>query len=139
MNTANVHQSRLTTGYFGALTQAALKKFQATYNLPQTGIADAATRTALDSISGGWVVEGAPSDIALLQNDLKRGDTGDTVGDLQEFLTFEGSYKDAIISNYFGPLTHAGVKDFQTKYGVTPVSGYVGYKTRHTIQTVLGL
>ncbi|MBI3589124.1 MAG: peptidoglycan-binding protein [Candidatus Liptonbacteria bacterium] len=58
---------------------------------------------------------------------------------MQEFLTFEGSYKDAIISNYFGPLTHAGVKDFQTKYGVTPVSGYVGYKTRHTIQTVLGL
>ncbi|MBI5003846.1 fibronectin type III domain-containing protein [Candidatus Kaiserbacteria bacterium] len=139
LNTVSLHQSRLTTGYFGPLTQAALKKFQATYNLPQTGVTDPATRTVLDSISQGWMVEGAPTDIALLQKDLKRGDSGDDVGNLQEFLAFEGSYDEAIISSYFGLLTHGGVKDFQTRYGVTPVSGIVGPKTRHTIQTVLGL
>ncbi len=139
LNTVGVHQSGLTSGYFGPLTQTSLKQFQAKYNLPQTGIADSATRAMLDSISDSWMVTGAPTDAALIVKDLKQGDTGDDVGDLQEFLTFEGSYKAGIISNTFGPLTKTGVKNFQSTYGVTPVSGYVGYKTRHTIQTVLGL
>ena len=139
LNVVNVHPSRLTTGYFGPLTESALKQFQATYSLPQTGVADAATRARLDAISDGWMIQGAPGDVALLQADLKRGDQGEDVGNLQEFLAFEGSYSPAIISQYFGSLTHGGVSAFQQRYGVTPVSGYVGYKTRHTMQTILGL
>ncbi len=139
LNVVELHDSKLTTGYFGALTETSLKKFQAQNNLPQTGVADEATRAALDAISDGWTLLNAPNDIADLDHDLKRGDSEEDVGDLQEFLAFEGSYPDAIISNYFGGKTQNGVKNFQESYGVTPVSGYVGYKTRHTIQTVLGL
>jgi peptidoglycan hydrolase-like protein with peptidoglycan-binding domain len=139
LNTVNVHPSGLTTGYFGPLTQAALKTFQAKYNLPQTGVADAATRTVLDSISQSWMVAGAPNAIANLQTDLKYGDSGQSVAALQEFLAYEGSYEEGIISSTYGPLTKESVADFQQKHGVTPVSGYVGYKTRHTMQTVLGL
>lgn len=139
LNTVNVHPSALTTGYFGPLTESALKEFQAKYSLPQTGAADAATRTVLNSLSQGWMVIGASSNIATVQTDLKRGDSGAAVASLQTFLAYEGSYTEGIISGYFGPLTQKAVADFQKKFGVTPVSGYVGYKTRHTIQTVLGL
>ncbi len=139
LNTVNAHPSGLTTGYFGPLTQAALKIFQAKYNLPQTGVADAPTRAILSSISQGWMISSAPNGLANLQTDLKRGDSGQDVANLQKFLVYEGSYQEGIISGTFGPLTQKSVANFQTKYGVTPVSGYVGYKTRHTIQTVLGL
>ncbi|MBI5405761.1 peptidoglycan-binding protein [Candidatus Kaiserbacteria bacterium] len=139
LNTVNVHPSELTTGYFGPLTQAALKQFQTAYKLPQTGTADAATRMVLNALSQGWMVTGTPNDIANLLADLKRGDTGAGVASLQKFLAYEGSYPEGIISGYFGARTQKAVADFQKKFGVTPVSGYVGYKTRHTIQTVLGL
>jgi peptidoglycan hydrolase-like protein with peptidoglycan-binding domain len=139
LNTVNVHPTKLTTGYFGPLTVSALKTFQAKYNLPQTGAADAATRVVLDSLSQSWMIAGAPNGLADLTVDLKRGDSGQDVADLQEFLDYEGSYEEGIISGTYGPLTQESVADFQTKHGVTPVSGYVGYKTRHTIQTVLGL
>ena len=139
LNTVEVHPSKLTTGYFGPLTVSALKTFQAKYNLPQTGAADAATRVVLDSLSQSWMIAGAPNGLADLTVDLKRGDSGQDVADLQEFLDYEGSYEEGIISGTYGPLTQESVADFQTKHGVTPVSGYVGYKTRHTIQTVLGL
>ncbi len=139
LNTVEAHPSKLTTGYFGPLTESSLKIFQAKYKLPQTGAADAATRVVLDSLSQGWMLVGAPNGLANLTVDLKRGDSGQNVADLQEFLDYEGSYEEGIISGSFGPLTQESVADFQKNHGVTPVSGYVGYKTRHTIQTVLGL
>ncbi len=139
LNFVLLHESRLTTGYFGPLTKDSLNKFQVQNNLPQTGVVDAATRAVLNSISDGWVVLGAPREVALLDRDLKRGDSGEEVGDLQEFLAFEGSYPEAVISNYFGSLTQNAVRTFQDRFGVTPISGYVGYKTRHTMRTVLGL
>jgi peptidoglycan hydrolase-like protein with peptidoglycan-binding domain len=138
LNTAGVHQSGLTTGYFGPLTQAALKLFQAKYDLPETGLADAATRSVLNTISASWMTAGAPASVAALTNDLQQGDSGTAVANLQEFLAYEGSYDEKIISGYFGTLTQEAVADFQTKYGVTPISGIVGPKTRHTIRTVLG-
>src|SRR5258708_7629248 len=84
LNTVNVHPSKLTTGYFGPLTQAALKIFQAKYNLPQTGVADAASRSILSSLSQGWMISSAPNGLANLQTDLKRGDIGQDVADLQK-------------------------------------------------------
>ncbi|MBI3633279.1 MAG: peptidoglycan-binding protein, partial [Candidatus Vogelbacteria bacterium] len=139
LNTVNVHPTRLTTGYFGPLTQAALKTFQVKYNLLQTGLADVATRAVLSSLSQSWMIPSAPNRLASLQKDLKRGDSGEEIAELQKFLAYEGSYEEKIISSYYGRLTQKSVASFQKNHGVTPVSGYVGYKTRHTIQTVLGL
>jgi peptidoglycan hydrolase-like protein with peptidoglycan-binding domain len=102
-------------------------------------MADAATRAKLTLISESHIVIGAPSAIVGLDSDLKRGDIGENVGYLQEFLAYEGSYSNAIINQSFGPLTQQGVISFQKKYGVTPPRGYVGPKTRHTIQNALGL
>lgn len=138
LNTESLHPSALTTGYFGSLTLASLKRFQAKYNLPQTGVVDATTRPVLNSISQGWMLLGAPTGLGDLTIDIKPGDTGQNVADLQTFLAYEGSYEEGNITATYGPLTKESVADFQKKFGVTPVSGIVGPKTRHTIQTVLG-
>ncbi|HOK17464.1 MAG TPA: CARDB domain-containing protein [Candidatus Paceibacterota bacterium] len=43
----SIYPEGLVTGYFGRLTEAALKRFQAKYNLSQSGIVDEATRQKL--------------------------------------------------------------------------------------------
>lgn len=69
---------------------------------------------------------------------MKFGDRGEAIKDLQEFLVYEGSYAEALISGYFGSLTRNAVLKFQREYNVTPVSEYVGYKTRHRMQQLTG-
>jgi hypothetical protein len=59
---------------------------------------------------------------------LMLGMTGEDVTQLQLRLTSEGVYNGPI-TGYFGPLTEAGVKAYQTKYGIDSV-GIVGPKTR---------
>lgn len=61
-------------------------------------------------------------------NDLSIGTRGDDVTELQNRLTQEGVYSGPV-TGYFGPLTSAGVKAYQAKYGISKV-GVVGPLTR---------
>src|SRR5215475_5695717 len=73
-----------------------------------------------------------------LTRDLKRGDldanTGGQVTELQKFIV---DYYDLnpsdFITGYFGRLTQQNVMRFQSESSITPVSGYVGPKTRAAI------
>jgi len=130
---------KYVTGYFGPLTFAALKRFQAKHGLPQTGIVDMATQAKLNTVSHSQTKLNVPHDYVVFSTDLKRGDQGEAVKDLQQYLIHEGSYVEALVSGYFGNYTHSAVKKFQSKYGVSPVSGFVGYKTRHRMQQLTGL
>jgi len=135
----DAYPEKLVTGYFGSLTQSALKRFQAKHGLSQTGIVDTATQKELNTISHSETKLDIPTDFVVFETDLKRGDQGEAVKDLQQYLIYEGSYTEAIVSGYFGGYTHNAVKTFQAKYGVSPVSGFVGYKTRHRMQQLTGL
>ena len=139
LNVAGVHESGLTTGYFGPLTEVSVQKFQDLHDLPQTGVADVATRAKLNAVSASHMITGAPESIALVHQDLSRGAHGAEVSYLQQFLVYEGSYPEALITGYFGSLTQAAVARFQSTYGVTPAIGYMGPQTRHTIQAMMGL
>lgn len=138
LNVVGVHQSGLTTGYFGPLTQMSVKKFQRLHNLPQTGVTDGATRAKLNALSASHTTTGAPEAVALIKKDLSRGVSGEEVEYLQQFLAYEGSYPEALVTGYYGPLTQAAVARFQNTYGITPAVGYMGPKTRHTIKNILG-
>ncbi len=127
------------TGYFGALTEAALRRFQKKHGLPQTGIVDAATQKELNTVSQSETRLNIPTDLVVFTTDLKFGDRGEAVKDLQQYLIYEGSYAEAIISGYFSTYTWKAVRAFQAKYTISPVSGYVGYKTRHKMQQLVGL
>jgi peptidoglycan hydrolase-like protein with peptidoglycan-binding domain len=121
------------------LTLAALKRFQAKHGLPQTGVTDAATQAKLNTVSHSETKLNVPRIHAVFETNLKRGDESEAVKDLQQYLAYEGSYAGGIISGYFGKYTHTAVKTFQSKYGISPVSGFVGYKTRHKMQQLAGL
>jgi len=66
----------------------------------------------------------------LFTKDLYFGIQNDSeVVKLQEFLTNQGFYSGPVTSNFFS-LTLEAVKKFQQNYGITPVAGYFGSKSR---------
>ncbi len=73
----------------------------------------------------------------LFIKDLYFGIQNDTeVNKLQEFLTDQGLYAGPITGNFYS-LTLKAVKQFQTREGITPSSGYFGPKTRIKINELL--
>ncbi len=128
----------LITGYFGTITEKALKQFQIKYQLVSSGIVDEATQAKLNSIPHSEKRLAETGNLALFATDFKLGNQSELVKNLQEFLTYEGSYSEAQITGYFGSTTKNAVMKFQRKYNITPVSGYVGYKTRHRMQQLTG-
>ncbi len=70
---------------------------------------------------------------------MKLGDQNDAVSALQNYLIYEGSLSNNNDDGVFGKSTKTAVMTFQKKYGINPVSGYVGYKTRHKMKQLAGL
>ena len=128
---------KLITGYFGSYTENSLKQFQKKHGLIQSGIVDASTQAKLNSMSHHEVKLETPGDFIIFDTDQKLGDQGEVVKDLQEFLEYEGSYGGKI-TGIFDSATKKAVMAFQKKYNIDPVSGYVGYKTRHRMQQLTG-
>jgi peptidoglycan hydrolase-like protein with peptidoglycan-binding domain len=130
------------TGYFGKITEDAVKSFQRVFGLPETGIADLETWNDLYRAYAG-IVESVPIDpntVTLYPgNILKEGITDEYVRILQEYLTFiSNTYPDIPPVNptgYFGPVTKASVTAFQKRYGI-PANGVVGADTWNEIATV---
>jgi phosphodiesterase/alkaline phosphatase D-like protein len=129
----------MITGYFGLFTKNFLELFQKKHGLTQTGIVDLSTQTQLNAIAHNEKHLEMPGNFVMLNVDIKMGNQSDAVKNLQEFLAHEGSYPEAQISGKFGSLTKKAVMTFQKKYNIVPVSGYVGYKTRHRMQQLMGL
>ncbi|RXS83436.1 peptidoglycan-binding protein [Geobacillus sp. PK12] len=97
------------TGYFGAITEEAVKAFQRAMNLPATGIVDDATYAKLKS---------APA-----SNDtLAIGSRGAAVRDLQRRLKQLGYFRYPQITGYYGAVTADAVKQFQRANGL-PATG----------------
>lgn len=73
---------------------------------------------------------------ADFQSNLKYGMTGTNVTQLQDLLSSEGCLS-VPSTGYFGLLTLSGVKCFQTKYAIFPVSGYFGILSRTKANTII--
>ncbi|MBO4877423.1 MAG: peptidoglycan-binding protein [Ruminococcus sp.] len=120
------------TGYFGEQTERSLKSFQRVFGLPQTGVADRATRNDLYRAYKGIADTVKPeyTAVALYPGTvLKEGDSGESVRIIQEYLTLiHDTYSNIPAVNntgYFGPVTKQSVTEFQRTFGITP-SGLVG-------------
>ncbi len=71
------------------------------------------------------------------EKDLYFGMTDPDVRALQDILKYEGLFPtNAESTGFFGSITLDAVKKFQTKYGIQPVSGYVGPKTREKLNNL---
>ncbi len=133
------YAQKYISGYFGALTQAALKKFQTKHGLPQTGVTDVATQKELNVIAKSQTRLTVPQDYSVFSTNMKLGDQNPAVSALQHYLIYEGSLSNNSDNGFFGASTKTAVATFQKKYGISSVSGYVGYKTRHKMKQLAGL
>ncbi|ASS87151.1 hypothetical protein GLN3_08645 [Geobacillus lituanicus] len=97
------------TGYFGPITEEAVKAFQRAVNLPATGVVDDATYEKLRTFT--------PS-----VRTLAVGSRGDEVKVLQQQLKQLGYFQYPQITGYFGTVTEAAVKQFQQANGL-PATG----------------
>jgi hypothetical protein len=73
---------------------------------------------------------------------MNRGDSGESVRLLQQFLVQQGVYSSTLVTAYFGPATEAGVQAWQSRHGIvssgTPSStgyGRVGPSTLRAMRS----
>lgn len=142
-----------SSGYFGPLTDKALRVFQVKYGVIKSeksggaGRLGPATRAKLKEVFGKAAVEtpaietistpatvAAPSGAApAISRRLAVGSRGNDVKALQGYLGVEST-------GYFGPLTRKAVQAFQEKYGIAkagdPGFGDVGPLTRNILKAL---
>ena len=136
----SIYSKGLITGYFGPLTQAAVKTFQKRRKLPVTGAADTATLKKLEKLSSIEVTKDRASVFdAALHRDLTSGMSGGDVSIMQQFLINIGSYPEALVTGYFGGLTRSAVQRFQQEQNISPASGYFGPVTKKRMLNLIRL
>ncbi|HYE59778.1 MAG TPA: peptidoglycan-binding protein [Candidatus Kapabacteria bacterium] len=117
-------------GFYGPQTMAAVRAFQKSKGIPQTGSVDKATLNAFNGTVSDTVL--APKKAsAVFTRTLSRGQSGADVRALQTFLFTEG-YLTVSPTGYFGPVTEEAVKKLQRAWNIEPV-GVVGPKTRQRL------
>jgi peptidoglycan endopeptidase LytE len=98
------------TGYFGTITEQAVKAFQASVHLPVTGIVDDTTYAKLKGTNVASTAE------------MKIGSRGNNVKVLQQNLKLLGYFTYPEITGYYGTITADAVRKFQAQYHL-PVTG----------------
>lgn len=117
-------QKQTGPGIFGPRTEAAVKKFQKSVGISQTGRYDAATNQSMNRILNGK---------------LRRGETGRAVGILQDRLIRLGLMTEAQKQTgpgIFGPKTENSVKKFQQSVGLS-TSGQYDTATRQAMDKII--
>jgi peptidoglycan DL-endopeptidase LytE len=124
-------QYHTATGYYGPITETAVKNFQSTVGLPVTGVFDRKTYERLTAVQLK-----ATSAQQTVSRTLKIGSRGKDVSQLQSQLKSLGYYTYPSITEYYGTITAEAVRKFQKDYGLT-ADGVAGPKTLNKLQEVL--
>ncbi|MCA0991992.1 MULTISPECIES: peptidoglycan-binding protein [Bacillales] len=103
-----------STGYYGSITEGAVKQFQKEHGLAVDGIAGPNTFSAMQSVNNGQAMR-----------TLVQGDRGHQVQALQEEL---GGYYNYTVDGIYGPITEQAVRAFQADNGLS-VDGIAGKNT----------
>jgi peptidoglycan DL-endopeptidase LytE len=119
------------TGYYGSITQKAVKNFQSAVGLPQSGVFDRKTYERLIANP-----QKATAVQPTANRTLKIGSRGKDVSQLQSQLKLLGYFTYPSITEYYGTITAEAVRKFQKDYGLS-VDGVAGSKTLNKLQEVL--
>ncbi|MBD3251315.1 hypothetical protein GF380_02465, partial [Candidatus Uhrbacteria bacterium] len=141
------------TDYYGALTKAAVKRYQEDHAKELLTPKGAAVGSGyLDTLTRALIhaqkpkVDAQPIQVSgsLTLPPMGLGSTGVSVRTLQELLSKDTNvYPERLITGYFGPLTKRAVQRFQLKHGVVSSAGdagygYVGPQTRARLSALYG-
>jgi CSLREA domain-containing protein len=132
------------TGYFGKITQDAVRAYQKLNKLSTVGIVGPLTMYLLNNESISTITPVIQKDNISTYNftrDLEFGSIGDDVKALQKYLNTHGFIVSTTgagsIGNEttkFGSATKSALIKFQKAKGITPTTGYFGQKTRTYIK-----
>lgn len=129
------------TGFYGSLTQAAVRRFQRANGLSADGVYGSRTQSRLSSklqakrrSAPARVNNNAGS--SSQSRVLRRGSRGSLVSSLQRSLQ-SGGYYNGQITGYYGSLTQTAVSKFQTDRGLSP-DGIAGPKTLSALKSGSG-
>lgn len=75
---------------------------------------------------------------AAFEQDLRQGASGSAVVELQQFLVARGHLSSNGVTGFFGPLTLAAVRSFQSHERIEPAFGFFGPLTRAKARTIDG-
>lgn len=140
------------TGYFGSITEEAVRKFQRENNLTVDGIAGPQTFRSLRSTpvsssennSSSSSSQSSPSSsssnlqsISDTSQIMRQGNRGSDVSRLQEYLQKAGFYDYGSITGTYGPATQRAVRSFQQARGLQ-VDGIAGPQTLGRINSEIG-
>ena len=130
----DIYPEGLETGYFGQLTESAVKRFQEKYGLEAVGVVGPKTRALLSKGLGGIAVSGAPVSLnTLLRRTLERGASGNEVNNAQELLKrFPDIYPQGVATGFYDLATENAVKKLQEKFGLAE-TGNIDSKTQEKI------
>lgn len=121
------------TGFYGSMTEAAVRRFQAAQGLAVDGIAGPSTLSAIQRAGQSSNRPSVPETNTPDPNDglLEEGEAGAEVAELQRRLKNLNYYTGAV-DGEFGPLTADAVLRFQRSQGLT-ADGVVGPATLSAI------
>lgn len=134
-------------GIFTLETEAAVRKFQEIFNLPQTGEVDKSTWYRIKQYYNGvkrlseLVSEGISLEEASVPfgEEISEGDSGIATRTLQYYLSiiayFNGNLEPVPLTGFFDSATVAAVERFQGFYGL-PVTGIVDTDTWNVISRI---
>lgn len=134
-------------GIFGTDTEAAVRKFQEIFNLPQTGEVDKATWYRIKQYYTGvkglseLAAEGVTLEEATVpfSTEISSGDSGIPVRTLQYYLSiiayFNQNLQPVPLNGVFDSATTRAVERFQEFYGL-PVTGIVNTATWNVISNI---
>ncbi|MBP9711346.1 MAG: peptidoglycan-binding protein [Candidatus Pacebacteria bacterium] len=145
------------TGYFGPLTQEALREYQGSAGLTVTGTVDSPTyaKIFVNATASAAPTETTPapdttapatavSSQTTFARNLEVGMEGDDVKELQKFLNANGfdvaangAGSAGNETTMFGGLTRAALAAYQKANSITPAVGYFGPITRAHVQQKL--
>lgn len=124
------------TGYYGDITEAAVRQLQKKYGLLADGIAGKQTLSKIDNLQGGGSSSRGTSKVDVGKVVLKNGTRGAGVTELQKGLKKLG-FMSVNPTGYYGDITETAVRKFQKKYGLS-VDGLAGKQTINKIDSLMG-
>ncbi|HEY9649452.1 MAG TPA: peptidoglycan-binding protein [Coleofasciculaceae cyanobacterium] len=122
-----------STGFYGSITETAVRKFQRAKGLPVDGVAGQKTLSALGSPSGS---SGSSGSTLPTNTGLRRGNRGSAVTQLQNRLRALGFFNGPV-TGYYGQLTEGAVSRFQRARGL-PANGIANSATLAALQNTNG-